>query len=61
MKYPLLQWSDDAGPAGGYSHESQLMAIAMLACIPLALAMGVIVMVLRRQIRAARRCDLPPD
>jgi hypothetical protein len=59
VKYPLLQWSDEAGSAGGYSHESQVMAMTMLACIPLAMVMGAIVIVLRRQIRVAKHRDLP--
>jgi len=57
VKYPLLQWSDEAGSAGGYSHESQVIAMAMLACIPLAAVMGAIVIVLQRQIRVAKRRD----
>jgi hypothetical protein len=49
VRYPLLRWSDEVGTSGGYSPESRLMAMTMLACIPLALVMIVLAIVLRRQ------------
>ncbi|HUO10884.1 MAG TPA: hypothetical protein VM008_21460 [Phycisphaerae bacterium] len=54
VQYPLLRWSDEVGTSGGYSPESRLMAMAMLGCIPLALVMGMLALLLRRQARRTR-------
>jgi hypothetical protein len=54
VKYPLLRWSDDVGTSGGYAPESRTMALAMLVCIPLAMLMAGMVVLLRRQMRPAR-------
>jgi hypothetical protein len=52
-QYPLIRWSADVGENGGYTDDSKMMAAAMLACIPVAGLMGGMVLVMRRQIRAA--------
>jgi hypothetical protein len=53
-QYPLIRWSPTVGENGGYTDDSKMMAMAMVACIPVAALMGAMVMVMRRQIRAAQ-------
>ena len=53
VQYPLIRWDENAGESGGYSDDSKMMAVAMLACIPVAGLMGGMVMVMRRQMRSA--------
>ena len=55
VQYPLLRWSDEVGTSGGYSPESRMMAMAMLGCIPLAVIMVVMGIMLRRQLRGPKK------
>ena len=54
VRYPFVRWSLDAGPMGGYTPTSRMMAGAMLLCIPVAALLVLMAILLRRQIAAAK-------
>jgi hypothetical protein len=54
VHYPLIAWSLNAGPQGGYTAASRNMAWAMLLCLPVAVMLVLMAVMLRRRIVAAR-------
>lgn len=56
INYPLLRFSTDVpgSDIGGYDPQSRMVAMAMLACIPVALLMGGMVIFLRHHMTNIR-------
>jgi hypothetical protein len=54
VRYPLVSWNENIGAAGGYTAGSRLMALAMTACLPVAVAVGAMGWMLRRRIARGR-------
>jgi hypothetical protein len=54
--YPLIAWAYNPEETGGaYTQNSKLMAAAMLVCLPVSFALGIMGGMMQKQIRASDR------
>jgi hypothetical protein len=54
-RYPLIHWSFDEGEAGGFTRTSRLMAMSMLAALPVSLILGITALVMARRMARGGR------